>query len=114
MMGREVHAEDNRMYSDEDLGNILRTLNMSITIAEFYQLTPEVQNDIIQNYYVIDQAQEFPHAHNNPPNSPVAQDQAMEVERPLSQGRVIDNRVDLSPPLGGRQHPDMLLRQRNE
>ena len=35
-----VEPQGNRLYSDEDLGNILRRLNMNMTIAEFYQLTP--------------------------------------------------------------------------
>lgn len=41
-------------YSDEAVGNILRELNMSLTVAEFRQLSPEVQNDIIHNYLLID------------------------------------------------------------
>jgi len=55
---------NNILHTDADIDQILRQLNMNMTLEEFHAMPAELQTDIIQNYYMADQHRDVP------PNSP--------------------------------------------
>ncbi len=56
-------------YSREEVALIIRELNMNMTPEEFNMLSAEIQNDIIQNYYMAGSQRALHQAHQ--PSSPL-------------------------------------------